>query len=139
MIGMTGEPTQTASKASHAPVYQLSSQKWSTHYTSLPAVFNLLLTSMNREVFEYVASRKIFCYKEEAIMCNHRIPVSKDEWNTKEGTGKWRTSAFYILRYAKSTSQAEATLNSESIKCVALTIVKLRWSRGRQLVSWKFC
>jgi len=49
---MAGEPTQTASKALRTPVYQLLSEKWSGHYTLLLAVFNLLSTSMNWEVFE---------------------------------------------------------------------------------------
>jgi len=36
----------------------------------------------------------------------------------------------------KGTSQAEATLNSEKIKLVALVVIKLCWSEGiRQLVS----
>ena len=39
--------------------------------------------------------------------------VSKDEWNTKEDTGKSMKNALYILRYAKGTSRAEAMLNSE--------------------------
>jgi len=56
--------------------------------------------------------------------------VNKDEWYTKEGRGK----------YGKSTSRAEAMLNSEKIKPVTLAIVELRESEGirqagRQLVS----
>jgi len=40
------------------------------------------------------------------------------------------------MQYGKSTSQAEAMLNSEKIKPVALTIVELRESEGiKQLVS----
>jgi len=36
----------------------------------------------------------------------------------------------------KGTSRAEATLNSEEIKPVAIVIIKLRWSEGiRQLLS----
>jgi len=36
----------------------------------------------------------------------------------------------------KSTSWAEAMLNSEKIKLVALAVIELRWSEGiRQLVS----
>jgi len=78
---MTGEPTQTASKASHTRVYQLSSEKQSNHYTSLPAVFNPLVPSMNQEVFEkqlcnqssQYEKQKFFCYGKEAITCNHLI------------------------------------------------------------------
>jgi len=43
--------------------------------------------------------------------------VSKDEWNTKEDSLK---NALDILWYA-----AEATLNSEKIKPVALAVIKL--------------
>ena len=39
---------------------------------------------------------------------------SKDEWNTKEGTGKYMKNVLYVLRYAKGTSQVEETSNSES-------------------------
>jgi len=42
---MTGEPTQTTSKASHAQVYQLSSEKQSSHYGLL-----LTVISTNRKV-----------------------------------------------------------------------------------------
>jgi len=45
---MTGEPTQTISKALHVLVYQLSSEKGSSHYASLPTVFNLLPTSKKK-------------------------------------------------------------------------------------------
>jgi len=44
---MTGEPTQTVSKVLRAWVYQLSSEKWSSHYTLLPAAFNLLPAAFN--------------------------------------------------------------------------------------------
>jgi len=39
--------------------------------------------------------------------------VSKDEWNTKENTGKSLKNALDILQYAKDTSWAEAMSNSE--------------------------
>jgi len=48
--------------------------------------------------------------------------ASKDEWNTKESTGKPMNNALYILRYGK---RAEATLNIERIKHVALDIVEI--------------
>jgi len=36
----------------------------------------------------------------------------------------------------KGIPQVKVTLNNEKIKCIALTIVKLRWSEGiRQAVS----
>jgi len=62
--------------------------------------------------------------------------VSEDEGDTKEGPGKSMMNALYVKRHGKSSSRAEATLNSEKIKSVALAIVELRESEGiRQLVS----
>jgi len=49
--------------------------------------------------------------------------VSKDEWVTKEGTGKSIKNWIYS-GMAKAISQAEATSNSEKIKLVAITIVE---------------
>jgi len=79
------------------PVYQLSSEKQSSHYTLLPAVFNPL---PNREVFEKelcnlgsqyekygkfsISNGKPSCATIESTL----FTVSKDELNTKEGTGK---------------------------------------------------
>jgi len=51
---------------------------------------------------------------------------SKDEWNTKEGTGKSMKKHCMHSGMAKGTSQAEATLNNEKFKPVALVIVKLQ-------------
>ena len=71
---MTGEPTHTASKerngAAH-PSYQLLSEKWSIHYTSLLAMFNPLPSIMNQELFEkhlcnqssHFENTDDFCYK----------------------------------------------------------------------------
>jgi len=39
--------------------------------------------------------------------------ISKDEWNTKEGTGKSMKNTLHILQYAKVTYQAEVTSNSK--------------------------
>ena len=50
--------------------------------------------------------------------------VSKDEWDTKEDTGKSMKNALYVLRcMPKGTSLAEATSNSEKIKPVALAVI----------------
>ena len=54
--------------------------------------------------------------------------VSKDEWDTKEDTGKSMKNALYILQYAKRHLYAEAMLNSEKIKPVA--VIKLCLSEG---------
>ena len=56
--------------------------------------------------------------------------VSKDEWHTKEETGKSMKNALYVLRYAKGTSRVEATSNSEKIKPISLAIIELRLSGG---------
>jgi len=64
-----------------------------------------------------------FCY---AIMClpikSTLFIVSKDEWDTKEGTDKSMKNALYAQWYGKGTSWAEATLNIEKIKPVALAM-----------------
>jgi len=49
---MTGEPMHTASKVLCIPVCQLLSEKRSSYYASLPAVFNLLYSSTNQQLFE---------------------------------------------------------------------------------------
>jgi len=82
IIVMTGETTQTKFKVSHALVYQLSSEKQSSHYASLPAVFNPLSFSTDQEVFEKQLCnqrkiQKFFCYKEEAITCNRDLLSAK--------------------------------------------------------------
>ena len=59
--------------------------------------------------------------------------VSKDEWDTKEETGKSMKNALYVLWYMpKGTSQAEATLNSEKNQARSLSCyhIKLRLSEG---------
>ena len=70
-----------------------------------------------------------FCYKgnpSHATAKSTPFAVSKDEWDTKEDTGKSMKNALYILRYAKGMCLAEATSNSEKIKPVALVIIELR-------------
>jgi len=58
--------------------------------------------------------------------------VNKDEWDTKEDTGKSMKNALHVQRYGKRHLSAEATSNSEKIKSVALAIAELRESEGRQ-------
>jgi len=45
-------------------------------------------------------------------------------------TGKSPKNALDVLWYAKGTSRAEATSNSEKIKPVALAIFELYWFEG---------
>jgi len=72
------------------------------------------------------------------------IDTFVDEWDTKEGSGKSMKNALHVQRYRKRYSHAEATLNCEKIKPIALAIVELHESEGigeagrqagRQLVS----
>jgi len=60
--------------------------------------------------------------------------VNKDEWYTKEGHAKFMKKALYS-GMAKGISRAEATSNSKKIRPVALAIVELCESEGRQAVS----
>ena len=81
-----------------------------------------------------------FCYEgkpSRATTKSTLFAVSKDKSDTKEDTGKSMKNALYVLRYAKSTCRAEATLNSEKIKPVALAIIELRLSEASvsQLLS----
>jgi len=81
----------------HAPVIVWN---WSIHCPSLSAMFDLLDGSTNQEVFEKHLCRKSSHYeKYRRFLITQRKPscattkltlftVSKDDWNTKEGTGK---------------------------------------------------
>jgi len=60
---------------------------------------------------------------------------SKDEWDTKEDTSKSMKNALHYSGMAKGTSRAEATLNREKFKPVALAIVELRESEGIRQVG----
>ena len=56
--------------------------------------------------------------------------VSKDEWDTKEDTGKSMKNALYVCGMPKGTSRAEAMSNSEKSKPIALAVIELRLSEG---------
>jgi len=102
---MTGEPTQ---KVSRTPIHQLLSERQSSHYASLPVVFNPL---PNREVFEKQLCNQSSQYEKDGKVQLQRgshhmqspllYAVSKDEWNTKESTGKSMKNALHVLRYTK--------------------------------------
>ena len=69
-----------------------------------------------------------------AIAKSTPFPVSKDEWDTKEDTGK---SMKNYCSMPIGTCRAEATLNSEKLKPVALAVIKLCLSEGiSQSVSY---
>jgi len=56
--------------------------------------------------------------------------VSKDEWDTKEGTGKSMKNLLHVQWYGIRHLSAEEMPNSEKIKPVVLAIIKLRESEG---------
>ena len=55
--------------------------------------------------------------------------VSKNEWNTKEDTGKSLKNTLHV-RMPKGISWAEVTSNSEKIKPVALAVIELCLTEG---------
>ena len=96
--------------AAHAPVIIWN---WSIHCPSLSAMFDLLHSSMNQEVFEkHLCIKSSHYEKYWRFLITQRKPshattkltlfiVSKDEWNTKEDTGKSLNNALHVLWYAK--------------------------------------
>ena len=65
------------------------------------------------------------------------FPVSKDDWDTKEDTGKSMKNALYVLRYSKRHLSGKATSNSEKINPIALPVIELRLSEGiSQLLTY---
>jgi len=70
------------------------------------------------------------------VLQNQHFVVSKDEWDTKEGTGKSMKKILYVLRCAKGTSRDKATSNSKKIKPIALAVIELCLSEGiRKLIN----
>jgi len=60
--------------------------------------------------------------------------VSKDEWDTKEGTGKSMKNVLYVLQYAHLGMKRRRTV--KKTKPIALAVIKLRLSEGiMQLVN----
>ena len=57
-----------------------------------------------------------------AITKSILFTVSKDEWDTKEDTGKSVKNALYV---PKGTSRAEAMSSNEKLKPVALAVIEL--------------
>ena len=76
-------------------------------------MFTLLHSSMNQELFEKHLCNKsshyekygrfLFMQRKPSRATTELTPftVSKDEWNTKEDTGKSLKNALHVLRYAK--------------------------------------
>jgi len=89
--------------------------------TSLPAMFNLLLSSTNQPLF-----KRNFCDQSshygrimlqmEAITCNWHFSWAKINGTQRRAVvSPWRMHCMHS-GMAKGTSRAEATLNSEKIK-----------------------
>jgi len=145
---MTGEPKQTASKASRTWVYQLLPEKQSSHYTSLPAEFNPLPPTVDWEVFEKQLCDQNRKYRKFSI--TKRKPshattestlfaVSKDEWNIKEGTGKFMKNILYILQYVKRHLSGQSNIEQwkNQVRSLSHCRAMLIWRHqaDRQLVS----
>ena len=75
-------------------------------------MFNLLHSSTNQELFKkhlcnqssYYENTDDFHYEGKPSRATTKLTlfaVSKDEWDTKEDTGKSMENALYILQYAK--------------------------------------
>ena len=74
-----------------------------------------------------------FCYEgklSHATAKSTLFVVSKDEWDTKEDTGKSMKNALHILWYAKRHLSGRSDVNSEKIKSIALAVIKLHLSEG---------
>ena len=80
--------------------------------SSLLAMFNPLHSNTNQELFEkhlcnqnnHYENMDDFRFKgkpSRAYAKSTPFPVNKDEWDTKEDTGKSMKNALYILQYAK--------------------------------------
>jgi len=82
---------------------------------------------------ENFPSSKIFWKPSRATIKSTLYADSKDEWNTKEGTGKSMKNVLYC-GMPKSTFWVEVKSNSE--KNQACSHCQVNWSEGiRQLVS----
>ena len=75
-------------------------------------MFNSLHSITNQELFESTSAIKIakmndiddFHYEEKPSRATTKLTfftVIKDEWDTKEDTGKCMKNPLYVLRYAK--------------------------------------
>ena len=74
-----------------------------------------------------------FCYEGKPSCATAKLTlfnVSKDEWDTKEDTGKSMKNALYILRYSKKHFLGRSDVEQRKIKPVALAIIELRLSEG---------
>jgi len=117
ILYMTGEP---AFKASCAPVYQLSSEKWCSHYASFPAVFNSLSTSTNQEKQLCNQSSQYEKYGQFSTTkgSHHVQPPNQHFSLSAKMNGTQRKGLISPWRMhcsmSKGTSQAKVVSNSEA-------------------------
>ena len=109
---MIGEPTHTAFEmVPCAQLYRLKSevsitlrcQLCSTHYTAVQiknSVFEKHLCNRSNR-YENTDDFRCEGKPSRATTKSTLFAVSKDEWETKEDTGKSMKNALYVLRYAK--------------------------------------
>jgi len=89
---------------------------------------SIMHSSANQELFKNTSAIKVAIRIISSIMCCHQLnlfAVSKDEWITKEDTGKSINNAMYM---AKGTYWAEVISTSVKIKPAALAIIVLHLS-----------
>jgi len=90
-------------KCGYSTVHPMASY----HLVSISLLFNSLHSSMNQELCEKNLCNQGSHYKKYTPLCkgSHRVPttkstlftVSKDEWNTKEDTGKSLKKTLHVL------------------------------------------
>ena len=67
------------------------------------------------------------------------FPVNKDEWVTKEDTGKSMKNALYVQRYAKRhlSGQSDVEQRKNQSRSFNLAVIELRLSEGiSQLLTY---
>jgi len=97
---------------------------------SLPAMFNLLCSSMNQQLF-----KKNFCNQSNHYENNgqfnasHHVSttkstlfmVNKDEWYTKEGRAKSMKNTLYVQRYGKRHLSSWSDVEQQKIQARSLS------------------
>ena len=76
--------------------------EWSIYYGSLSAMFTQIHSSTNQHLSEKY--RQILSTQRKLSRATTKLTpftVSKDEWNTKEDTGKSLKNTLHVLWYAK--------------------------------------
>jgi len=122
---------------------------------SLSAMFDLLPSSTNQELFEkhlcnksshYEKYRQFFITQRKPSHATTKLmlfPVSKDQWNTKEDTGKSLKNELHVLRCAKrhlsGWSDVEQSKNQAcSLSRYQVTLAKEK-RKGEPLVCQLIC